>query len=120
MLVGTPPAPLPPAPSSIRSRRAATAVVVSSVMVLVVGALAVVDGDPDLLADDDTLADAGTLAFYDFRTKVVNVRGHTMTPGLRVTLAHELTHVLQDQHFDVTQSVDGNDDDATEGARSVV
>jgi hypothetical protein len=83
-------------------------------------ALGVVDGDPDLLSDSDTLADAGTLAFYDFRSKVVNVRGHTMTPGLRVTLAHELTHVLQDQHFDVSRAVEGNDTEATDAARSVV
>jgi hypothetical protein len=83
-------------------------------------ALGVVDGDPDLHADDDTLADAGTLAFYDFRSKVVNVRGHTMTPGLRVTLAHELTHVLQDQHFDVTRAVAGNDTEASDAARSIV
>ncbi len=197
MLVGTPPVPPPAAPATIRSGRAAGAVVVSLVLVLVVGGLAwmshdtgprfpdhwdprvaglarfvertrglryehpvrvyflssaqyrraingpadtptsaeradsrrrvgllralgVVDGDPDLLADSDDLADAGTLAFYDFRSKVVNVRGHTMTPGLRVTLAHELTHVLQDQHFDVTAAVDGKDSEAAEAARSIV
>jgi hypothetical protein len=83
-------------------------------------ALGVVDGDPDLLADDKDLADAGTLAFYDFQAKVVNVRGHTMTPGLRVTLAHELTHALQDQHFDVSKALGNSDDDASQAARSVI
>ena len=29
------------------------------------------------------------------------MRGTKMTPALKVTLAHELTHVLQDQHFDL-------------------
>ena len=45
-------------------------------------ALGVVDGDPDLLNDENTLADAGSLAFYDFRTKVVNVRGHWRWTGV--------------------------------------
>src|SRR5262249_52589583 len=40
MLVGTPPAPLPPAQPPNRSRRAAGAVVISLVMVLVVAAVA--------------------------------------------------------------------------------
>ena len=31
------------------------------------------------------------------------VRGTAMTPALRVTLAHELTHVLQDQNFDLNR-----------------
>jgi hypothetical protein len=83
-------------------------------------AFGVVEGDPDLLASGDDLADAGTLAFYDFRTKVVNVRGHQMTPGLRVTLAHELTHALQDQHFTISRIVDGPDSEASDAARSVV
>jgi hypothetical protein len=197
MLVGTPPAPLPPTQPVNRSRRAAGAVAVALVMVLVVGAVAwassgrnrryparwdprvaaiasfvertrglrydhpvrvyflspsqyrrailgphhtptasdrtdarrhlgemralgVVEGDPDLLTDDDSLSDAGTLAFYDYQSKVVNVRGHTMTPELRVTLAHELTHALQDQHFDVSRAFTGSDSEATDAARSVI
>ena len=43
-----------------------------------------------------------TLAFYDPRTQDVYVRGtDTTAPATRVTLAHELTHALQDQHFDL-------------------
>ena len=66
-------------------------------------ALGLVSGDVDLSAASDTLSDTGTLAYYDQNAKRIFVRGTTMTPDLRVTLAHELTHVLQDQHFDLTR-----------------
>ena len=64
-------------------------------------ALGLIEGDPDLLAATKDLADGGTLAFYDHELDVINVRGSTMTAGLRTTLVHELTHALQDQLFDV-------------------
>ena len=64
-------------------------------------ALGMASGNVDPAANANTLADNGTLAFYDSHTKQVNVRGTDMTVGLRVTLAHELTHVLQDQYFDL-------------------
>ncbi len=52
-------------------------------------------------AANDTQA-ADTIAFYDPDTKAVYVRGNgAFTVETRVTLAHELTHVLQDQHFDL-------------------
>ncbi|MEO6628716.1 MAG: DUF6782 family putative metallopeptidase, partial [Aquihabitans sp.] len=66
-------------------------------------ALGFVQGDVDLAAATDTLADSGTLAYYDPSTKRIAVRGTKLTPMLRVTLAHELVHVLQDQHFDLTR-----------------
>jgi hypothetical protein len=64
-------------------------------------ALGFVSGDVDLKSANDTLSDSGTLAYYDPDLEQVFVRGTEMTPALRVTLAHELTHVLQDQHFDL-------------------
>jgi hypothetical protein len=64
-------------------------------------ALGLISGEVDLGAANDTLADSGTLAFYSPDDKRVRVRGSDMTPGLRVTLAHELTHALQDQNFDL-------------------
>jgi len=64
-------------------------------------ALGFVTGDVDLAKANDTLSDSGTLAFYDPDTEQVYVRGTELTPGIRVTLAHELTHVLQDQNFDL-------------------
>ncbi|MCU1358694.1 MAG: hypothetical protein JWM89_4112 [Acidimicrobiales bacterium] len=66
-------------------------------------ALGFLTGDLDLDKASKTLNDSGSLAFYSPDTKKVYVRGTKMTPGLRVTLAHELTHVLQDQYFDLTR-----------------
>src|SRR5205814_1024739 len=56
----------------------------------------------DLLSAANDLNDSGTLAFYDPDTQRVSVRGTDMTPQMRVTLAHELTHALQDQYFDIS------------------
>ena len=58
-------------------------------------------GKVDLFGSMKTLADTGTLAFYDPTDKHVYIRGTKMTVDLRITLVHELTHVLQDQHFDL-------------------
>ena len=73
-------------------------------------ALGLVSGDVDLEAATDELADSGTLAFYDPETKRVSVRGTELTPDVRVTLAHELTHALQDQHIDLGRMDDLDDE----------
>lgn len=64
-------------------------------------ALGVGSGEIDLFEVYNQVSDAGTLAFYDPATERIAVRGTEMTVGLEVTLAHELTHALQDQHFDL-------------------
>jgi hypothetical protein len=64
-------------------------------------ALGLVSGKVDLAKAGKTLSDSGTLAFYDPDSEAIYVRGTKITPAVRVTLAHELTHVLQDQHFDL-------------------
>lgn len=64
-------------------------------------ALGLSNSNVDLLQALNDLNDSGTLAFYDPETERVSIRGTDMTPELRVTLAHELTHVLQDQHFGI-------------------
>ncbi len=64
-------------------------------------ALGLIAGEVDLGKATDTLSDSGTLAHYSPGTGKVYVRGTKLTPALRVTLAHELTHVLQDQRFDL-------------------
>ncbi len=71
-------------------------------------ALGLVSGELDLGEESKTLADSGSLAYYSPDTEEVYVRGTELNPGIRVTLAHELTHVLQDQHFDLDLA---NDDD---------
>lgn len=69
-------------------------------------ALGFVTGDVDLGEANKTLSDSGTLAYYDPDLEQVFVRGTKMTPALEVTLAHELTHVLQDQNFDLSRMED--------------
>ncbi|HKY16741.1 MAG TPA: hypothetical protein VJM33_17580, partial [Microthrixaceae bacterium] len=74
----------------------------------------------DLLESSDAIADSGTLAYYDPITDVINVRGDELTAGLRVTLVHELTHALQDQHFGVESLVQNPDSEASAAARAVI
>ncbi len=58
--------------------------------------------DVDLVDAVNTTNAADTIAFYDPDNKQIYVRGTgPFTIETRVTLAHELTHVLQDQHFDL-------------------
>lgn len=53
----------------------------------------------DLVKAFRAATDAGTLGFYDFKSKKMYVKGHRATPGVRAVLAHELTHALTDQWF---------------------
>ena len=64
-------------------------------------AFGLISSDVDLEKSFNDLADNGTLAFYDPKAKRVSVRGTDLTVNVRVTLAHELTHALQDQHFGI-------------------
>src|SRR5215510_12547680 len=64
-------------------------------------ALGFIGGKTDLLKESQTSESSGTLAFYSPVTQMVYVRGTTLDVAHRVTIAHELTHVLQDQNFDL-------------------
>jgi hypothetical protein len=55
----------------------------------------------DSLAELQAQGAENVLAFYDPVEKRIIVRGHDLGIGTEVTLAHELTHTLQDQHFDL-------------------
>jgi hypothetical protein len=52
------------------------------------------------------LASEGTTAYYDSSTKKITVRGEALDVEGRATIAHELTHVLQDQNFDIDRAFD--------------
>ncbi len=61
-----------------------------------------------LLGDEDELDEAlgedgadAVLGFYDTETEQLVVRGTALTPLARMTLVHELTHAVQDQHFEL-------------------
>jgi hypothetical protein len=64
-------------------------------------ALGFIGGKVDLFQVTKQADEAGVLAFYDFDKKEIVVRGTTLDVSHRATLAHELVHVLQDQHFDI-------------------
>jgi hypothetical protein len=83
-------------------------------------ALGLVPADLDLLEAGNDLTDSGTLAFYDPTSERVVVRGDELTPALRGTLVHELTHVLQDQHFDLEQPPPANTAGAYEAQAAIV
>jgi hypothetical protein len=57
-----------------------------------------IGGDVDLLKEERA-SSAGVLAYYSPESQRVYVRGTTLDIAHRVTIAHELTHVLQDQNF---------------------
>ncbi|HVN50671.1 MAG TPA: hypothetical protein VMT43_04525 [Acidimicrobiales bacterium] len=82
-------------------------------------ALGLIDGNVDLLKQENDLSSGGILAYYDSHDKKVRVKGSQLTPDVRVTLAHELTHALQDQYFDLGRE-DSLPDDAQQAFRSVV
>ena len=61
-------------------------------------------GKVDLLKAINAEQQSSVLAFYSPDRKQVVVRGlGSPDAAHRVTLAHELTHVLQDQHFDINR-----------------
>nr|MDP9333028.1 hypothetical protein [Actinomycetota bacterium] len=79
-------------------------------------AAGLIGANVDLARAVDTTNAAATSAFYDFHAKVVYVRGTgAFTVETRVTLAHELTHVLQDEHFDLPK-LERRADDSTSGS----
>ena len=49
---------------------------------------------------DSAFADVG--GFYDFRTKSLYVRSTTLNPLTQSIVAHELTHALDDQYFNLS------------------
>lgn len=64
-------------------------------------ALGLVQGDVDLFKEQNELTGEGVLAFYEFDRERIVVRGTTLDVETKATVVHELTHVLQDQHFDI-------------------
>jgi hypothetical protein len=76
-------------------------------------ALGLVSGSLDLQQASNTLFEQEILGLYDSDAKAVYVKGSTMTPDVKETVAHELTHALQDQHFDLDRF-----DDAPDGVQT--
>ena len=67
-------------------------------------AVGLIGPDVDLLDATSDLQKSGVLAYYRTTRKSITVKGKDIDDvATRVTLAHELTHALQDQHFDLTE-----------------
>jgi hypothetical protein len=64
-------------------------------------ALGLVDRDADMAAIIDQLYSGSVLGYYSTDTKELFVRGGEPTPYARQTLAHELVHALEDEHFGI-------------------
>lgn len=83
-------------------------------------ALGLLDGDIDLLDEFNRISTEGVAAFYDPARKQVFVPDGPLTPSLRATLAHELTHALQDQHYDLSAMQDDAPDDQASAQRALI
>lgn len=74
-------------------------------------ALGLISGKTDLLKATNALQGAGVIGLYNNEDKKIRVRGDQLTPSVRVTLVHEMTHALQDQYFDLSATFKRLDDD---------
>jgi hypothetical protein len=78
-------------------------------------ALGLMSGDVDLLEETNELSVSGVLALYDYEDGEIRVHaapGEELSIGTRGTLVHELTHVIQDQNFDLNaMAASASDDD---------
>ncbi|MBW3616066.1 MAG: hypothetical protein KY439_12285 [Actinobacteria bacterium] len=83
--------------------------------------LGLLDRGVDLEKAVESLFGSAVAGFYDTEKDDLVVRGEELTPGRRVTLVHELTHALQDQHFDITRAdLDDRDDESSQALTGLV
>jgi hypothetical protein len=84
-------------------------------------AAGLLDPEEDLVETLRTALEGAVIGFYDPETKELVVRGAAITPAVRVTVAHELTHALDDQHFDLDRpEYDDADDEIGFGFSGLV
>jgi hypothetical protein len=85
-------------------------------------ALGLVEGDVDLADEQDQLAAEGVMGFYDPGTEELVVRGSgdELDPMVMSTVVHELTHALQDQHFDLAAPLQAPSAGASTGGRALI
>lgn len=78
--------------------------------------LGLVPEGTDLLKSYLDMAEKDVLGYYDSEAKRLYLLDHVQPPAVRGVVAHELTHALEDQHFDfgaLRQGAAGDDDRAT-------
>ena len=74
----------------------------------------------DLIKARNELLGAAIVGFYDPKTTELVVRGSKVTPLVRTTLAHEITHALQDQTFHIEHPEFKDRDDEVDIAFSAI
>jgi len=72
------------------------------------------------LADLTEPADRGILGFYDPVRERISVLGPRLDPFTQSVVVHELTHALDDQHFDLRRRHLDADDDANDAFLALV
>jgi hypothetical protein len=82
-------------------------------------AVGLIHGNVDLQAAGNQLVEQGVIGVYLPKAKRVYVRGTELSPYGRVTLAHELTHALQDQYTDL-QKLENLDYVSSDVVRSLI
>lgn len=76
-------------------------------------AFGLLSGNADLLKAQNALEGSDIIGLYSNDDKRIRVRGDQLTPSVKVTLVHELTHALQDQYFDLNATFTRLDEDKT-------
>ena len=71
----------------------------------VLRALSLLEDDVDLGESIEQLVGEGVIGFYDHEKDELAVRGQEVTPYVKLVLVHELTHALDDQHFDLDRDL---------------
>lgn len=78
-------------------------------------ALALIDGHMDLVPLEKSLLGGAVVGFYDSESKELFVRGAQITPYTKEVMVHELTHAVQDQHFNINRpELDKRNDESAE------
>jgi hypothetical protein len=84
-------------------------------------ALGLLDEDVDLEEAVTSSLDEGVVGFYDPSNGRLAVRGRGVDAFAQLVLVHELTHALQDQHFDIDRpELDRADDERATAFLSLV
>lgn len=79
----------------------------------VLRAMGLLEPGVDLFETYVSFYGGAVLGFYDPETDELVVRGSELTPYVRATLVHELTHALDDQHFELHRpELDEADDES--------
>lgn len=82
-------------------------------------ALGLLPAGVDLLDAVNELSRGSVIGLYDDEDKRIRMRGTALTLPVRSTLVHELTHVLQDQHYDLEEVAEEQEKDDDTAAASV-